>query len=192
MERKDIKAELNKQSKEELVNLIDDLYNKYKPVKDYFVFQKYLEKGKLLDEYKTKIKEGFHPPKNWAVKISRPLLAIKEFKSHEPLIEPLIDLLLYFVECGIEFSNEYGNMVENLFDSIEEIYTEALELLENNNLLEKFRKRCNEIVVTSKKTGWGFYGVLNEIYSIYYKRKLKKGCLNINQPLGVTKFSNSH
>lgn len=174
MENKKLKSTLNKQSKEELVDIIDDLYKKYKPVKDYFDFKKYIDKENLLKEYKAKINEGFYPPKGWAVKLSKPLREIKEFKSHEPDAEPIIELMLYYVESGIAFSNKFGNMVENLFESMEEVYSEALNLLQENQLLDKYNKRCLKIVNASKNTGWGFYGVLKEIYFDYFKEKLKK------------------
>jgi len=49
---------------------------------------------------------------------------------------------LRFVECGVELTNTYGDIDENFYTSVENTYANALELIDNNGLLEKCKERA--------------------------------------------------
>ncbi len=166
---REVKSELNKLNKEELIKHISELYKKYKPVKEYFDFYINPDEKKLLEQYKEKVTEGFFPKRGYQLKLSISRKAINDFKKLGTSAESLADLLLHFVENGVDFTNEYGDVDENFYTSIENTYSNALDLIDKNGLLDKFEERANKIVVDTENIGWGFHDYLGDVYYQHYE-----------------------
>ncbi len=166
---REVKTELNKLDKEDLVKHISELYKKYKPVKEYFDFYVNPDEKRLLEQYKEKVTEGFFPKRGYKLKLSISRKAINDFKKLGTSAESLADLLLHFVENGVEFTNEYGDIDENFYTSIENTYSNALDLIDKNGLLDKFEERANKIVVNTENIGWGFHDYLGDVYYQHYE-----------------------
>ncbi len=81
----------------------------------------------------------------------------------------MADLLLYFVENGVKLTNQYGDIDENFYTSLENTYSNALNLIAKNGLLEKFQNRANRIITETENIGWGFHDYLEDIYYQYYE-----------------------
>ena len=81
----------------------------------------------------------------------------------------MADLLLHFVENGVEFANEYGDIDESFYTSVEKTYSNALDLIDKNGLLDKFEKRAYKIVADTEGIGWGFHDYLGDLYYQYYE-----------------------
>ncbi|MDA3882163.1 MAG: DUF6155 family protein [Bacteroidales bacterium] len=166
---REVKNELNKLDKADLIKHISELYKKYKPVKEYFDFYINPDEKKLLEQYKEKVTEGFFPKRGYQLKLSISRKAINDFKKLGTSAESLADLLLHFVENGVEFTNEYGDIDENFYTSVENTYSSALDLIDNNGLLDKFKKRAYEIVTDTDGIGWGFHDSLGDLYYHHYE-----------------------
>jgi len=166
---REVKSELNKLDKEELIKHISELYKKYKPVKEYFDFYINPDEKKLLEQYKEKVTEGFFPKRGYQLKLSISRKAINDFKKLGTSAEYLADLLLHFVENGVEFTNEYGDIDENFYTSVENTYSNALEIIDKNGLLDKFEKRAYKIVTDTDGIGWGFHDYLGDLYYQHYE-----------------------
>ncbi len=166
---REVKSELNKLDKKELIKHISELYKKYKPVKEYFDFYINPDEKKLLEQYKEKVKEGFFPKRGFQLKLSISRKAINDFKKLGTSAESLADLLLYFVENGVEFTNKYGDIDENFYTSVESTYSNALEIIDKNGLLDNFKKRAYKIVTDTDEIGWGFQDYLEDLYYLHYE-----------------------
>jgi hypothetical protein len=166
---REIKASLNKLEKEELIKHISELCIKYKPVKEYFDFYVNPNEKKILEQYKEKVAEGFFPKRGHQLKLSTSRKAINDFKKLGTSVESIADLLLHYVENGVEFTNEYGDIDENFYTSIENTYSNALNLISKNGLLAKFKKRAYKIVTDTEGIGWGFHDTLGDIYYKHYE-----------------------
>ncbi len=143
---REVKSELNKLDKATLIKHIAELYKKYKPVKEYFDFYVNPDEEKLLEQYKEKVTEGFFPKRGYKIKLSISRKAINDFKKLEVSEKIFADLLLHFVECGVKLTNKYGDIDENFYSSVANTYAKALDIIDNNNLLEKFQERALKIV----------------------------------------------
>lgn len=165
---REVKSELNKLDKEDLIKHISELYKKYKPVKEYFDFYVNPDERKRLEHYKEKVTEGFFPKRGYKLKLSISRKAISDFKKLGTSAESVADLMLHFVENGVEFTNEYGEIDENFYTSLENTYSNALNLIEKNGLLAKFENRANKIVSDTENIGWGFHDYLGDEYCQYY------------------------
>jgi hypothetical protein len=78
---REVKTELNKLEKEDLIKHISELYKKFKPVKEYFDFYIDPDEKKLLEQYKEKVTEGFFPKRGYQLKLSISRKAINDFKK---------------------------------------------------------------------------------------------------------------
>lgn len=85
--------------------------------------------------------------------------AINDFKKLGPSQESLADLSLHFVENGVELTIQYGDIDENFYTSIGNTYSNALDLMDKNGLLDKFKKRAYKIVNDTDDIGWGFMNI---------------------------------
>jgi hypothetical protein len=166
---REVKAELNKLEKEDLIKHISELYKKFKPVKEYFEFFINPDEDSILKKYKERVREGFYPKRGSRLKLSISRKAVNDFKKLGTSKESIADLLLYYAECGVELTNEFGSIDENFYLSVENVYETALELMAKEGLLSKFKKRASEIVADTKNIGWGFHDSLGDIYSEYYE-----------------------
>lgn len=166
---KEVKSELNKLDKDALIKHISELYKKFKPVKEYLDFYINPDEKKLLEKYKEKVTEGFFPKRGDNIKLSISRKAINDFKKLGVSQEYLADLLLHFVECGIELTNTYGDINENFYTSVENTYDKALQIIDNNGLLEKFKARALKIINDTENVGWGFHDYLVDLYYDHYE-----------------------
>ncbi len=165
---REVKSELNKLDKKVLIKHISELYKKFKPVKEYFEFYINPDEKKLLEQYKDKVTEGFFPKRGYKIKLSISRKAINDFKKLGTSQESIADLLLHFVECGVELTNTYGDIDESFYTSVENTYDKALDIIDDNGLLEKFKSRAFKILNDSENIGWGFYDYLYELFYIHY------------------------
>jgi Family of unknown function (DUF6155) len=166
---REVKSELNKLDKATLIKHISELYKKYKPVKDYFDFYLDPDEKKILNQYKEKVTEGFFPKRGDQLKLSISRKAINDFKKLGTSEESVADLLIHFVENGIEFTNTYGDVNESFYLSIENTYSNALDIIEKSGLMESFKPRAQKIVTDSTDTGWGFHECLSDLFYQYYE-----------------------
>ncbi len=166
---KEVKSELNKLDKDALIKHISELYKKFKPVKEYLDFYINPDEKKLLEKYKDKVTQGFFPKRGDNIKLSISRKAINDFKKLGVSQEYLADLLLHFVECGVELTNTYGDINENFYTSVGNTYDKALQIIDNNGLLEKFKARALKIINDTENVGWGFHDYLVDLYYDHYE-----------------------
>lgn len=72
------------------------------------------------------------------------------------------------MEQGVKFTNAYGDIDEAFYISIENTYEDALKLIAKNNLHDKFKERCENIISDTQGIGWGFHDTLSDYYEEHY------------------------
>ena len=163
-----INKELNKLDKDKLVKLICELYKKNKSVKDFFDYYFQPDEKGLFEKYRDKVFEAFYPKRGFHLKLKDAKQAISEFKKFEPTPKYLADLMLFYVECGVKFTNDYGDIDENFYNSIANMYEDALKLMKKKSLLEIFIQRTDKVVTDTRGIGWGFHDELGDINFEYH------------------------
>ena len=152
-----------------MIKHISELYKKYKPVKEYFDFNTNPDEKKILEQYKEKVTEGFFPKRGYSFELSISRKAINDFKKLGTSKESVADLLFHFVENGVELTNTYGDIDEKFYTSLENTYRNALELIDKNGLIDRFKDRALKIVNDTENIGWGFHDYLGDVYYQYYE-----------------------
>ena len=164
----DIKKELKNLDKEKLIDLVVDIYKKNKSVKEYLDFYISPNEKELFLKYKDKVYEAFYPKRGDRFKLSDGKKAISDFKKLEASKELLAELMLLYVETGVEFTNEYGDIDEPFYNSVSSVYSNALKLMNKENILDKFADRAKKVIDDTSNIGWGFHDYLSDIYGDYY------------------------
>ncbi len=164
----DIKKELKKLDKDEIINLVEDLYKKNKSVREFFDFYVSPDEGALFNKYHDKIYEAFFPKRGFKYSLKDGKMAITEFKKFGGSPNLVADLMLFYVETGVEFTIMYGDINESFYKSIETTFVNSLTLMQKENVLDAFEKRVDKIIEKTSGMGWGFHDYLVQIWIDFY------------------------
>lgn len=155
-------------TQEELAAELGRLFKKFKDVQHYYQMELGEKDGRsvVLAEYKKAVRSQFYSasgnPKN--PKASQLRRILSDFKKMAVFQTDLVSLILYRVECAVDFTNDFGDIDSVFYESAANAFAQATKLIEAEKLQAQFAERCEEIVIQSSNTGWGFHDDLAEIH----------------------------
>jgi hypothetical protein len=163
----DLKMNLQKADKRELLNLIRDLYRLSEENRRYLLagcMDTKAEPG-ILEAYKEIIKNEFFPKKSYGMlNYSAAEKAINSYFKASGDFEGKMELVLFYVENGVDYTNKYGDVDEKFYDKVAGMLKKFCTLLkttEGRPLYPRFKKRLFEIQKKAKGIGWGFGDKVN-------------------------------
>jgi hypothetical protein len=169
------KAQLKKQllslTKEQLVDQILELYESFKPVKEFYSFYLNPNEKELCEKYKDIIIKEFYPKGKYAQPKTRLAVAkkaIAEFSAFKPSPELIGDLMITFSETACKFTFDYGDLWEQYYTSAVTNFERALKFLHKNNLLPQFKLRCETCLKYTESCGYNFPGEMQDVFNEYY------------------------
>jgi hypothetical protein len=83
------------------------------------------------------------------------------------------------VECGHKFTLDYGDIDGDFYDSLMEVYGQAIKkvLTLPDHEQGDFRKRLKKIMLSSDGIGWGYHdGLCDEYYGSFKMEDSQGGC----------------
>jgi len=162
-----LKKYLKTCSKEELIDDISELCQKFKPVKDFYQIRLSPQAELLVsNKYRKTIEDEFFPARGLGkARLAIAKKAITEFKKVSQTPDSLVDIMLFYVEQGVKFTNEYGDIDEPFYISMETMYEKTIELINQYKLHNIFQARFLKVVKDTSDIGWGFHDTLQDIYS---------------------------
>ncbi len=164
----DIEQPVKRFEKEQLINLVRDLYRLSSENKDFFHTRFSATGEDPLPRYKKIIKESVHPylEEHGIIDIGKAIDAINRYTKavDDPIGEA--ELRIYFVECGNNFTLSYGDIDEDFYDAMLDMYEAAIEtVLETPPDKQKdFQGRLNKIMNSASYIGWGYGDGLADLY----------------------------
>ncbi|MCL2649749.1 MAG: DUF6155 family protein [Candidatus Azobacteroides sp.] len=172
MSKAKLKKELQKLTKEQLVEQVLDLYDKNKSVKEFYDF--YLNprnEKELAEKYKKLIRKEFNveSPMRAGLKFSVAKRAISDFKDLQTSSDTLADVMLYLPECACEFTYHYGDMEEQFYNGAYNNFVAALKYIAKHDLLEVYSRRVEQCVKWASPCGYGFADAISDAYCEYYQ-----------------------
>jgi hypothetical protein len=168
MSLREVKEHLIKLEKIDLINHISSLYKNYPQIEQYFDFFIKRDENKLLDAYKKKIRKCLASRYNKNT-ISLDLNdIIGDFKKLKPTKRIMARLLLYCTECGIDITYEYGALQYQTYYDLADRYKTALDMINRENLLDKFEDDAYNMVVETEPIGGEFHKALYDTFYTYY------------------------
>lgn len=168
---KSIKKYLQSLTKEQLTEVVMEMYKNIKPAKEYLDFYINPNEKKMLEKYRKIIVNEFFPNTksfNPKTRFAVAKKAIADFKALKPSPQLLADLMLTLPEMACKFTHDFGDMWEQYYTSSEKNFEKALEYLQKNNLLDSFKLRSQDCVKWASICGWGFSDSIGEIYYRFY------------------------
>ena len=171
MSKTALKKELQKLTKENLIEHILDLYEKNKSVKEFYDFYLNPEnENNLFEKYKQVIHNEFYPKRgNPKTRFSVCKKAISDFKTLNPAPKLVADLMLCLAENACKFTFEFGDMWEGYYTSAENNFDAALKYISKNKLLDNYKLRAEQCVEWASQCGWGFCDTICDIFDEYYQ-----------------------
>lgn len=166
-----IKKHLESLSKEQIIEKVLELYESYKPVKEYFTFYLNPDEKGMFEKYKALIVNEFYPKTksfNPKTRFSVAKKAIADFSKLKPSPELIGDLMVTFVENACQFTFDYGDMWEQYYDSTVTNFNLTLKFLHKNNLLGNFKLRMEKCVKYAEPCGYGFADEISDLFYEYY------------------------
>jgi Family of unknown function (DUF6155) len=164
---REIRGFLQEKSQEQLVNDMLFLYNKFDGVREFLALQ--MDHGfsdDLVEKYRAIIQREFFPARGFGrARLSIARKAVTDYKKLSPNIPGLVDLMVFYVEMGVRFTNEYGDIDEPFYNSMESMFENALKIIIQYQLQDRFQKRCKTIVTDTRPIGWGFHDTLSDLYN---------------------------
>jgi hypothetical protein len=175
MSKTALKKELQFLSKERLIEQILELYDTYKPVKEYYkIYLNPQGETELLEKYKAIVVNEFFPKSNriGRSRFSVAKKAISDFKTLHPSAELLADLMVTLPEMACKFLDCHGDASDQFYSSAANNFEAALKFLKKEKLLDKFQSNCENCVKYSKGASYGgFEDEINDIFDEYYPKK---------------------
>lgn len=168
MSKAQLKKHLIKLTKEQIIDVVLELYEARKEAKEYLDFYINPNDDVKLEEYKKIIYNEFYPNRGEPkCRFNVCRKTISDFKKLKPNPYSIADLMLYYVETGVSFAAEYGDMWEQFYTALENNFNKALEFIYKNGYLEGLRPRIERMLKMSEKSGWGFPDTLYDFYDQY-------------------------
>ncbi len=168
MGKRDVRNALMKLEKNQLIDLISDLYDKNKTVKEFLDFYANPNEADMLKAYKIKVHDAFFPKRGFTCKLAVGKKALSDFKKHAVSPTSIIDLLLHYVENGVAYTAGYGDIGISFYSSVESVFADAMKLVEKHGQHELFKPRAADVLKKTRKMGWGFYDGLFMAYHETY------------------------
>lgn len=165
MSKTSLKKELAGYSKEQLIEVVLDLYESRKEVKEYFNFFLNPDSKKLFEKYQKAVYKEFARSK-WGrskARISVIKKLIKEFCSFHPDAEYKDMLYLTIIRIALQYE-QHNNFSDTLYNGIDYIVGEYLAFADRNEGLDKALDCVNGLIQ---------YGMPG---SRYFKNKISEAC----------------
>ena len=166
MSKSPVKKLLSGMSKEDVINVVLELYDARKEAREYLdYFVNPNEKSELEKFKKNVLKEfdndGIRMPQ---CRFSVCRKALSDFKKLSPSAETLAEAMVFYVERVYEFSFCNGDLWEQYYDSAISNFRSTLKFLIKNNLLESMIPRIVQIMAWSWPCGYGFHDETGETF----------------------------
>lgn len=163
-----VKAHLAIFQKNELINLLGELYQLNDENK-YFLSARCSETcEEAIEPYRKLIKQFISPDIQYGdkrIEKAKAKKTISDYWKASGDNNGKIDLMLYYIECGTEFTLTYGDIDESFYNSLSSMFShvvgEVVDLPKNKDFIHRLR----EIVNDAKNIGWGYGDEVTELFN---------------------------
>lgn len=166
MSKSTIKKLLQSMTKENIIEMVLELYSARKEAKEYLEFYASPDEKGKLEEYKSIIREEFYPKKRREpqTRFSICRKAVADFKKLKPSADAQAELMASYMEWAPQFTYDYGDMWEQYYDSVESNFEKTIKFIVTNGLWKKYSQRLQQCVEWSDGCGYGFADAMADLY----------------------------
>lgn len=143
---RELKVELNKMDKTEIIKLISDLYKKVPMAKNYLDIFTNGNTDHLIKKYQSKIENLVFPiSNNGTLKDAEARKLIKTIRKMK-IPELTVALELHYVSCALDVIETYGYFNDSYHNAIYRMFYSAINSITENNLESKYDKLIFDLV----------------------------------------------
>ena len=164
-----IKRSLCKYDSEQLLELIEDLYNLSE--ENRLFFETRLKRSSTpLKSFKDKIYHALTPDviENEYLEWDVADKAIQHYKLAAGDDFGITELLVFYVETANQFTLDYGDINEGYYESVEESFKKAIDhllyMLKKKKNIKKYIARMRAVVKSTDGIGWGYHDALCDMF----------------------------
>lgn len=169
MSKAKLKKEMLAMSKEDVVNVMLQLYDASKEAKAWLEFYQNPDSSAELEKYKKAIYNQFFTrngyPKDPSFRECNKLVTAFRKLIHDP--KAVADLMLYYVEQGCSLTAQFGDYDEPFYTAVENNFHKAVKFISENGLVPDFKERILKMIESVECCGWGFPDTLWQFYEDY-------------------------
>ena len=154
---RDVKRELNKLDKSEIIKLISEMYSKVPSAKEFLDIFSGVNIETLAEKYKKDIARYVYPSgREMVLRESEARKIIRTVRKMK--ITPLnVELELYYVECCLEIIQDFGYSDDNYYTALWKMFDSATTGIAAIGEEEKYQFRIDKIVSIASEYGMDFY-----------------------------------
>lgn len=169
MSKAKLRRFLSAHTKEQVIDIMLELYDAKKEAKEYLEFYLSPNYDAELEKCKKLIRNEFFPARGC---LKDPSFAkcrkvISDFRKLKPDPKDVADLMLFYIEQGCQFTIMFGDMWEQFYITMETNFEKALNFIFLNGLLLNYYERIENLIYSVNNCGWGFSDSLMDIYHKY-------------------------
>lgn len=166
MSKSQVKKLLAGMSKEEVVNVVMELYDARKEAKEYLEYFVNPDENSELEKFKKIVLKEFDDDfsRNPQCRFSVCRKALSDFKKLAPSEETLAEAMVFYVERVYEFSFCNGDLWEQYYDSAISNFRSTMTFIIKNSLLESMMPRIVQIMAWSWPCGYGFHDMTGDTF----------------------------
>ena len=169
MSKAKLKKLLSTLSKEQVVDIMLQLYDASKEANAWLEFYLAPNSDAELEKYKKAIRSQFYGRNDWPKDPSfrECNKLITAFKKLIPDSHAIADLMLYYVEQGCSLTAQYGDYDEPFYTALETNFNKAVKFISSNGLMSDYSLRMQRMIKSVECCGYGFPDTLWDIYYEY-------------------------
>jgi len=166
MSKSQVKKLLAGMSKEDVINVVLELYDARKEAREYLDYYVNPDEAGELEKFKKIVLKEFddNGTRMPLCRFSVCRKALSDFKKLAPSADTLAEAMVFYVERIYEFSFCNGDMWEQYYDSGISNFRSALKFLIKNKLLESMMPRIVQIMAWSWPCGYGFHDMTGDSF----------------------------
>jgi len=153
---RDVKKELHKMDKSEMIKLISEMYSKIPSAKEFLDVFSGVKIETLIEKYKKEIGGYIYPSgREMVLRESEARKIIRTVRKMK-ITELNVELELHYVECCLEIIQDFGYSDENYYIAIEKMFDSATNGISQIGEEEKYESRINNIYSIASEYGIEF------------------------------------
>ena len=161
MSKAKLKKYLQTLSKEQVIEVMLELYDARKEAKDYWEFYLTPDSNAELEKCKKTIRQEFFSTRGFSEKPSfaKCRKVISDFPKLKTEPTYVVDLILFYIEQGCEYTVTFGDMWEQYYITLENNFDKAMKFIFINDLFAQYYERIEKLLDNANNCGWEFYDI---------------------------------
>ena len=169
MSKTSLKKLLNTLNREQLVEVMLELYDARKDAREYLEYYVDPDEKKMLEKYKGVILKEFFPQKGRAKgRTSVCKKAIKDFTTLHPGARMIADLRIFLIETICSYAVKMRSWIkESQEGTALSMFEDTLQYIFTNDLTADFQRRIDNILLTAEGMRGPLRTRMKEIYDTF-------------------------